>query len=81
MVEVDRPPQPLRRPRRPLAVGAVADHLVPGLEPVEAGGEEPRHRGRDQQVVEVALGLGDDPVPLLLVDHPPGALVEHPAGA
>ena len=44
-------------------VGAVADPLVPGLEPVEAGGEEPGHRRRDQQVVEVALGLVDDPAP------------------
>ena len=54
VVEVDFAPQLLARPGGRLAPGAVAELLVPGLEPVEGGGEEPGDGGADQQVVEVA---------------------------
>ncbi len=45
VVEVDFAAQLLARPGHRLAPGAVAELLVPGLEPVEGGGEEPGDRG------------------------------------
>src|ERR1700750_714671 len=65
VVEVDFAPQLRRGPGGRLPPGAVAEPLVPGLEPVEGGGEDPGHRGGDQQVVEVAGRVLQDTLPLL----------------
>ena len=46
VVEVDGPPQLLAAARDRAAPGAVAEALVPGLEVVEAGGEQVGDRGR-----------------------------------
>src|SRR6202012_1687181 len=77
VVEVDGAAELLGEAGDALALGTVAGALVPGLEAVEPGGEEPGDGGGDQQVVEVALGLVDDPGPLLVVDHAARALGEH----
>ena len=63
------------------APGPVADALAPGLEVMEAGGEQEGDGRPEDQVVEVALGVLEDPVPLLVVDDLALARVEHPSGA
>ena len=72
--------------RRRLAPGAVADRLVPRLQVVQGGCEQQRERRAEQQVVEVALGVVLEPLPLVgvehrallgRVEHPPGARVDH----
>src|SRR3954447_20264432 len=79
VVEVDLAPQLLTGPGDGPAPGTVAEPLVPGLEPVEGGGEEPGDGGRDEQVVEVAARAVDDPLPLFVVaDRPPVPLEDRP---
>ena len=68
-------PAPRRVRRR--APGAAADGLVPRLQMVHGGGQQPWQRGGDQQVVEAPAGMLLDPLPLLVVEHRPVALVEH----
>ncbi len=73
---------PLAGGRRDLAPGAVADRLVPRLQVVQAGREQERQRRADQQVVELAVRVLLEPLPLVRVEH--RALVrrvEHAAGA
>src|SRR5207253_3160882 len=79
VVEVDFAPQLLARPGGQPAPGIALDQLlVPGLETVEGRGEEPGDRGADQQVVEVAFAVLDDPFPLFVVDDRPPPVLQHP---
>src|SRR5215216_3687600 len=70
---------PLSDPRRNRTAGAPAHRLVPGLQVMEAGREQVRVRGPDQQVVKVAAYLVLDPVPLLLIEDRAAAFLEHAA--
>ena len=60
-----------RSPSRPRAEPqrAVADGLVPRLEVVDAVRHEDRQGARDDQMVERAVRVLDDPVPLVGIDH------------
>ncbi len=55
----------------------VDQRLVPLLEVVDAARREGRHRRADEEVVDVRLALGDEPGPLVVVDHRPVAAGEH----
>ena len=68
-------------PARGAAPGAARHRLAPGLAEVHPAPEQPRQRGAHQQVVEAARGVLVHPVPLLLVEHRALALLEHPPGA
>ena len=64
------------------APGAVADRLVPGLEVVQRRRQQERQRRPDQQVVEVAVRVLLEPLPLARVEHRAVlGRVEHPARA
>src|SRR5215216_4705131 len=67
--------------RRLTAPNALADGFVPRLEVVQAGHQEDREGGAEEEVVEISYRLVFDPGPLLGVEH--GAMVfrEHPSGA
>jgi hypothetical protein len=75
MIKILRPPELLRQLSRLAAPSSVADGLAPGLEMVEAVREKEGVGGRDQQVIEFALGLPPNPIALLLVEDGPATLV------
>ena len=81
VVEVERLADLLAERRGRLAPGPAADGLVPGLDVVDPGREEVRVGHGEEEVVEVARGLLAEPVPLLVVDHEPLALLEDAARA
>jgi hypothetical protein len=74
VLEVERSPRALPealhqwRPRSP------SDRVVPGLKVVDGLGQKDRQGVRDDQVPNVAGHDLLQPVPLLVVEHPPGAL-------
>src|SRR5918995_4590923 len=51
------------------APGAPADGFIPRFEVVQAGGQEHREGGAEEEVVEVSGRLALDPGPLLAVEH------------
>ena len=63
------------------APGAARDRLAPRLGVVQPGRQQPRQRGGDQQVVEVAGEVLLDPLPLVVVEHRAPALLEHASRA
>ena len=81
MLEVETSTDFLADPCRQPSPLAGADGLVPRLEVVDALGHEDRERAGEDEVVELAARVVDDPVPLRLVDHLAAILVEHAGGA
>ena len=77
-----RPPGAASRcPARRAPPLPVAEPLVPGLQVMEAGREQVGHRGADQQVVEVAAAVVDDPLPDLVVEDRAPLLGQDPGRA
>ena len=64
-----------------LSPGTGAQSLVPALEVVHAGAEEQGQGGAEEEMVEVARGFFNDPVPLFGVDHGAATLFQHPTAA
>ena len=81
VVEVHRPPELLAQFGSRGAPRPGADLLVPRLRVVHPVREQIGVRGRDQQVVEVAVGLLTDPFPLPIVEDRTPALFQDPPGA
>src|SRR4051794_537606 len=81
MVEVQGAPDPFAQARPGLAPGAVTDSLVPRLEVMQAGRQQERVRGCDQQVVELAVNLLGEPLGLGLVDYRPLPVFERATDA
>ena len=61
--------------------GAGADRFIPGFEVVDPFRHEDWERAGDDEVVELAVCVVDDPVPFLFVDHLAVVLVEDAGGA
>ena len=77
VLEVERLAQLLADPAAALAPRAAGERLVPGLDVVQARGEQERERGADEQVVDVAAHLLVEPGHLVVVERssarrPPG---------
>src|SRR5215216_5808065 len=79
MIAVEPLSHALPDPRCSRTPDAPADRLVPGLQVMEAGREQVRVRGPDQQVVKVAAYLLLDPIPLLLVEDRAAPFVQDAA--
>jgi hypothetical protein len=81
VLEVEPATHLLAQPVADASPRAVADRLVPRLQVVQAVAEQQRQRRRDDEVVVAADEALLDPLPLVVVDHAPAALLEHAAGA
>ena len=81
MLEVHGPPQPLTESLEEGTPSTIADRLVPCLQVVDPGRKEHREARRDDEVVERAVRVFDDPVPLLLRHHLPSAFDDDPGSA
>ena len=69
MVQDGGPSQLLAERRAEPAPGGVGQRLVEGLDVMQAGREQERHRAGEQQVTGRFAGLLADPVPLLVLDE------------
>ena len=78
VLEIHGAAEVLAQPSNEAPPAPVAQRLVPGLEMVDAVGQEHRKRARDHEMVEGAARVLDDPVPFGLVDHLAAALGENP---
>ena len=81
VLEVHRPTQPLAESLKERTPSTIADRLVPRLQVVDAGSEEDREARRDDEVIERAVRVFDDPVPFLLRHHLPSAFDDDPGSA
>lgn len=69
MLQIHELADELAELRGQAAPGAPADGFVPGFQMVQAGGQEDREGGAEEEVVEVSGRLALDPGPLLAVEH------------
>ncbi len=82
VLQVHRSTDPFATPGEEPATRAGAERLVPRLDIVEGAGQEPGHRGDDDEVLEGSVvDLVFDPLELGVADHGPAPIRQHPAAA
>src|SRR6187551_3217104 len=81
MLEIHGAPDSLAEASEEAAPSPCAQRLIPRLKMVDPARQEHRKGAGDNQVVECAARMVDDPVPFLVVDHLPPTVRQHARGA